>query len=171
MRFALVLALATAASADAGATLERLDSVADAQAALRPRERALVVHFWALWCAPCLEELPVQAELARQAKAAGADVLFINLDPPEQSARVLEQLKTAKALDAARHVQLSQSVDPEAVTRLLDPRWNAGLPATFALLPGGAIAARALGPISQAERANLLGKLRAPTIVQPAARP
>ncbi len=170
MLTALVLALA-AAPVDAGASLERLDSVAGAQAALRPHERALVVHFWALFCPPCLEELPAQAELARQAKAAGADVLFINLDPIEQSGRVIEQLRKAGALDVARHLQLSQSIDPEAVTRLLDPKWDAGLPATFALLPGGAIAVRALGPISQEGRTNLLGKLRALRTVQPAARP
>jgi thiol-disulfide isomerase/thioredoxin len=168
---AILMALAAAADPGPKAPLPLLGTVAEAQAALRPQEHALLVHFWALWCAPCLAELPAQAELAREARAEGADVLFINLDPPEASAKVVAQLEKVHALDAARHVQLSQSVDPEAVTRLLDPKWNAGLPATFALLPGGAVGARALGPLSRSARENLLGTIKAQRAVQPAAHP
>ncbi len=168
---AALLALAAGAAADAGSpALGHLDNLAQARAALSHPDHPLLVHFWALWCPPCLEELPQQGALAREARAAGADVLFINLDPVEDSARVLKQLAKARALDGPRHVQLSESLDPGAVTSLIDRDWDASIPATFALRPGGAVAARFVGAISPEARENLLRALRAPKDVQPAAR-
>lgn len=150
-------------------TLATLRTEAEARAALTPHGRPLVVHFWALWCPACTEELSAQGELARQARAAGADVVFVNLDLPEDSARVLKQLAKAGAVEGARHVQLSEALDPGAVASLVDRHWSAGIPATFALGPGGAVAARVVGPVSAADRENLLRLLRAPKNVQPAA--
>lgn len=150
-------------------TFATLHTEAEARAALTPRDRPLVVHFWALWCPACTEELPAQGELARQARAAGAEVVFVNLDPPEDSARVLKQLAKARAMEGTRHVQLSDALDPGAVASLVDRHWSAGIPATFALGPGGVVAARVVGPVSAADRENLLRLLRAPKNVQPAA--
>lgn len=150
-------------------TFATLHTEAEARAELTPRGRPLLVHFWALWCPACTEELPAQGELAREARAAGADVVFVNLDLPEDSTRVLKQLAKARAVEGARHVQLSEALDPGTVASLVDRRWNVGIPATFALGPGGAVAARTVGPVSPADRENLLRLLRAPKNVQPAA--
>lgn len=167
---AALFAIAAGAAADAGRPpLEGLTSIAEARAALSPGGRPLLVHFWALWCSACMEELPAQGALAREARAAGADVVFVNLDLPEDGARVLQQLAKARALDGARHVQLSESLDPGEVASLVDRRWNAAVPATFALAPGGGVAARAVGAVSPEGRENLLRALRAPKNVQPAA--
>jgi thiol-disulfide isomerase/thioredoxin len=45
--------------------------------------RVVLVNFWALWCAPCLEEMPTLAAL--QAKEGGADfeVIAVNVDMRE----------------------------------------------------------------------------------------
>lgn len=66
-----------------------------------PRERALLVVFWATWCEPCLEEIP--ALVALDARSAGAlEILAVSLDAflrsPEQSlALVRRQLERTPA--------------------------------------------------------------------------
>lgn len=39
-----------------------------------------IVHFWATWCAPCVDELPKLAMSAAQFKKSGIDVIFISID-------------------------------------------------------------------------------------------
>ncbi len=46
------------------------------------RGKVLAVVFWATWCKPCTEELPQLIELYRQHRAAGFEVLGVNLDSP-----------------------------------------------------------------------------------------
>jgi thiol-disulfide isomerase/thioredoxin len=41
-----------------------------------------VVLFWATWCRPCTEDLPQIQELYRQHKAAGFEVIGVNVDSP-----------------------------------------------------------------------------------------
>ena len=57
----------------------------------------LVVHFWALSCAPCLAELPGWARLARA--HPGMRLVLVNTDPPEaeqQVRRMLERMGVAR---------------------------------------------------------------------------
>ncbi len=46
------------------------------------RGKVLAVVFWATWCKPCTEELPQLLELYRQHRAAGFEVVGVNLDAP-----------------------------------------------------------------------------------------
>lgn len=42
--------------------------------------KAVVLNFWASWCAPCKEELPLLEQQWEQAQAQGQDVVFLGLD-------------------------------------------------------------------------------------------
>lgn len=42
--------------------------------------RPALVHFWATWCAPCVEELPALVHAGDSIKKLGVDVLLISVD-------------------------------------------------------------------------------------------
>ena len=42
--------------------------------------KTLLINFWATWCAPCLEEMPMLMELQAEYGAAGLQVIGIALD-------------------------------------------------------------------------------------------
>ncbi|MFZ2309004.1 MAG: TlpA disulfide reductase family protein [Rhodoferax sp.] len=44
------------------------------------RGRPLLVNFWATWCAPCVEELPLINDFYRQNKANGWQVVGLAVD-------------------------------------------------------------------------------------------
>jgi peroxiredoxin len=44
--------------------------------------RPLLVNFWATWCAPCVEEMPLLAALRARHADAGLEVIGIALDDP-----------------------------------------------------------------------------------------
>ena len=66
-----------------GASLPAVPFV-DADGAEQPldglRGRALLVNFWATWCAPCVEEMPALDRLAAGTKANGPQVLTLSAD-------------------------------------------------------------------------------------------
>ena len=56
---------------DEGGAVFTLDSL---------RGRALLINFWASWCAPCIAEMPSLQKAAEQLHPDGIDVLLISLD-------------------------------------------------------------------------------------------
>ena len=74
----LILAATPSEGADSGPlALEELDG-RPAELSLGPGEAALVVHFWATWCASCVEELGVLDSAAR-ACGGGIRVVAVNV--------------------------------------------------------------------------------------------
>lgn len=48
--------------------------------------RPTLVHFWATWCKPCVEELPTLLRYRDDARKQGlADVVFVSLDDPDDA--------------------------------------------------------------------------------------
>lgn len=65
-----------------------------------------VVHFWATWCAPCLEELPLFLDEASRWKGKGVQFVAVSLDTSWPVARKI--LKDTQAKDP-----LSLVLDPK----------------------------------------------------------
>ncbi|UCD37325.1 MAG: TlpA family protein disulfide reductase [Fidelibacterota bacterium] len=49
---------------------------------------AVLVNFWATWCAPCVQEFPMIVELGRRYRDEGLKIYFVSVDWLEQSDRV-----------------------------------------------------------------------------------
>ena len=55
-------------------------------------ERAVLVNFWATWCAPCVEEFPMVVDLAEQLADSGLTTYFVSVDFPAERERVVSFL-------------------------------------------------------------------------------
>jgi peroxiredoxin len=53
------------------------------------RGEVVLINFWASWCGPCRQEMPVLDELHNQYKALGFTVLGVNVEENPQQARKL----------------------------------------------------------------------------------
>lgn len=103
------------------------------------RGNVTLVNFWALWCTPCLRELPSLHEMERARAGTGLDVAYISMDYPENA----EQLKSVMALKKTPDIQTLYVSDTDS--------WSAlkltALPTTVILDRKGRIAYRLHGDI------------------------
>jgi thiol-disulfide isomerase/thioredoxin len=120
----------------------------------RPLEwsgRVLVCNFWATWCAPCREEVPILVAVRERHAARGVEVLGIALD---SEAKVRE-------FSAAYRVSYPVLLADAGAIELMRRLGNAAgaLPYTVVLDRSGAIAHRKLGPLALAELEGVLAGL------------
>lgn len=59
------------------------------------RGRPLLLNFWATWCPPCIEELPLLSSFYQQNHANGWQMLGLAVDRPEPVARFLAKSPVA----------------------------------------------------------------------------
>jgi cytochrome c biogenesis protein CcmG, thiol:disulfide interchange protein DsbE len=50
--------------------------------------KVLILTFWATWCGPCREELPLLSSYLEQHRAEGLEVLAFSLDSPDDLSQV-----------------------------------------------------------------------------------
>lgn len=56
------------------------------QAVEQWRGKVLVVNFWATWCAPCREEIPIFVQLQEKYRAKGLQFVGISIDQADKTA-------------------------------------------------------------------------------------
>jgi thiol-disulfide isomerase/thioredoxin len=68
------------------------------ETALRARRgKGVLLNFWALWCEPCVEELPDLAEVSREFEDQGGVVFTVNYDlmlPGKEAAPTLADVRS-----------------------------------------------------------------------------
>ncbi|MDQ2989066.1 MAG: TlpA family protein disulfide reductase [Pseudomonadota bacterium] len=71
------------------------------QALSQWKGKAMVVNFWAPWCAPCVEEMPELAALASELAGKNIGVIGIGIDSPTNIAQFAEKFKITYPLYVA----------------------------------------------------------------------
>jgi thiol-disulfide isomerase/thioredoxin len=108
--------------------------------------RPLLLNFWATWCPPCVEELPLINEFHRQHSAAGWQVLGLAVDQAAPVGRFLERLP----LDFP--VALAGFAGTDLSRELGNP--SGALPFSVVFGADGSIRHRKLGKLSADELAQ-----------------
>jgi thiol-disulfide isomerase/thioredoxin len=170
-RNVVVAGLVAASALGAGAlvaplVLERSDSKAGALARarfadLQGKTRALsewqgkvvVVNFWATWCAPCLEEMPLLMSVRKAQAGRGVEIVGIAVD---QAAKVSE---FAAKLKIDYPILLADTGGLDLIRSLGNK--SAGLPFTVFLDRAGSVARTKLGILKQPELDSVLAALTA----------
>ncbi|MGI9135240.1 MAG: TlpA family protein disulfide reductase [Rhodoferax sp.] len=104
------------------------------------RGRPLLVNFWATWCPPCIEELPLINAFFRENSANGWQVLALAIDqvPAVQAFLAKNRLDFAVAMGGSGGAALARSLGNLA----------GGLPFSVVLGSDGSLLQRKLGRIS-----------------------
>jgi thiol-disulfide isomerase/thioredoxin len=115
------------------------------------RGQVVVCNFWATWCAPCREEVPLLVAAKQQYAAKGLEVVGIGID------------QAAKIRDFASNYKVNYPMlvaGSEAIEMMRDLGNNAGaLPYTVLLDRSGSVAGQRLGAFRKEELNAALTRL------------
>jgi peroxiredoxin len=121
---------------------------ADAEAlkALRKNDskKLRLVNFWATWCGPCLTEFPELVTIDRMYRRRAFELVTVAANFPDERAEVLELLKKQQASN--RNLMFT-TTDKYKLMEAFDPQWNAALPYTMLIAPGGEILYKVQGAL------------------------
>lgn len=90
-------------------------------------ENIQIVNFWAMWCAPCVKELPIFQEYEK--KYPNTEVLLVSLDFPEDIETKLKPFLKKKGITSK--VVVLDDADYNSWIDRVDPNWSGALPFTI----------------------------------------
>ena len=107
------------------------------------RGRPLLVNFWATWCPPCVEEMPLLDRFFRENSASGWNVLGLAIDQPSSVRQFLARTPVAFPIGLAglEGAELGRSLGNQ----------TGGLPFTVVIDAKGLIRQRKMGQVTPAE--------------------
>lgn len=115
-----------------------------------PRQRPLLVNFWATWCGPCREEFPDLVKLRAHYAAEQLDFALVSLDDVSDIETAVPDFLSESGASALP-AYLLHAEDDGAAINLVDPKWAGELPATFLYDRTGQLVFNHKGRIKPAE--------------------
>ena len=87
-----------------------------------------VINFWAMWCKPCVEELPEFEHIRKSYQNKRVKVLLVSLDFGSKVEERLTSFLTKKNINA--EVVILDDPDSNSWIGKVDDTWDGALPAT-----------------------------------------
>ncbi len=87
-----------------------------------------VINFWAMWCKPCVEELPEFEDIRKDYSDKKVKVILVSLDFGKDVEDRLTKFLTRKEINA--QVILLDDPDADSWIGKVDKDWDGALPAT-----------------------------------------
>jgi len=92
-------------------------------------DTVFVVNFWATWCKPCVEELPMFTKVSSEKQSEKVKFIFVSLDFPKQLESRLQPFVDANLKDQT--VILLNDPNANAWIEQIDNQWSGAIPATL----------------------------------------
>lgn len=86
-----------------------------------------MVNFWAMWCAPCIKELPILKEFEKN--NPNVEITLVSLDFPEDIETRLKPFLERKGITSK--VVLLDDPDQNSWINKIDPNWSGAIPFTI----------------------------------------
>src|SRR5690349_20207343 len=123
----------------------------------KPKDKPLLVNFWATYCDPCRDEFPDLVKVDSDFRPKSLDFVTVSLDDVgDIKTKVPEFLAHMKATMPAYLLDVS---DPEPAINAVDPKWQGDLPATFLYNAKGEVVFKAFGRVNTAELHQAIERL------------
>jgi thiol-disulfide isomerase/thioredoxin len=94
-------------------------------------DTTLVVHFWATWCKPCVEELPSFEKLSKEFSLKKIRFVMVSMDFPKDIKEKVIPFVTKNNINS--EVVLLDEPDYNAWIDDVDKEWSGTIPATLIL--------------------------------------
>jgi thiol-disulfide isomerase/thioredoxin len=117
------------------------------------RGKLLVCNFWATWCPPCVEEIPVLMRVRERLLPRGVEFVGIAIDQADKVRQFAQRLAISYP------VLLADAGGIGLIRALGNP--SGGLPFTVVLDRSGSVARRQLGAVTEQSLEQLLQPLLA----------
>ena len=107
-----------------------------------------LVNVWATWCGPCVTEFPELVTINRMYRGRAFEMVTVAANFPDEDVEVLNFLKRQQS--SGKNLLFGDK-EKYKLMEAFDPDWNASLPYTMLIAPGGEVLYKVQGPIDDLE--------------------